>query len=66
MSDTVNYDSSRTFDEMLECMADHVTDKSKDALCNSPYVAVMIDETTDIANKIPNDLYKMHLIPYFE
>ena len=51
VSEGVHYDTRRTADEILECLADYVSEEAKAELTASPFIAVMADETTDITVK---------------
>ena len=46
----VNYDSSYTANEMLDCLSETVEDRLKTDLKNSPVVTALADESTDISN----------------
>ena len=46
----MNYDSSFTVNEMLNCLSETVDDSLKMDLQNSPVVTELADESTDISN----------------
>ena len=50
-SEGVHYDTRRTADEILECLADYVNEEAKAELIASPFVAVIADVTTSITSK---------------
>ena len=51
LNEGVHYDTRRTADEILECLADYVNEEAKAELTASPFVAVIADVTTSITSK---------------